>query len=38
LTALAIAARPPQPTRLRAIGWTLVAVSVLTAVIIVAAV
>ena len=38
LTALTIAARPPQPTRLRAIGWTLVAVSVLTAVIVVEAV
>ena len=38
LTALAIAARPPQPTHLRAVGWTLVAVSVLTAVIVVAAV
>ena len=36
LTALVITARPPQPTRLRTIGWTLVAVSVLTAVIVVA--
>lgn len=36
VTALVIAAGPPQPTRLRAIGWTLVAVSVLTAVIVVA--
>ena len=35
LTALVIAARPPLPTRLRQIGWTLVAVSVLTAVIVV---
>jgi hypothetical protein len=38
LTALVITARPPQPTRLRTIGWTLVAVSVLTAAIIVASV
>jgi hypothetical protein len=30
LAAFAIAARPPHPTRLRAIGWTLVALSVLT--------
>jgi hypothetical protein len=35
LAALVIAARPPLPTRLRQIGWTLVAVSVLTAVIVV---
>src|SRR5262245_52269689 len=35
LTALVIAARPPLPSRLRQIGWTLVAVSVLTAVIVV---
>jgi hypothetical protein len=30
LTALALAVRPPQPARLRTIGWTLVTVSVLT--------
>lgn len=36
LTALVITTRPPQPTRLRIIGWTLVAVSVLTSVIVVA--
>jgi hypothetical protein len=30
LTALVIAARPPKPSRLRTIGWTLVTVSVLT--------
>jgi hypothetical protein len=36
LTALVIVARPPQPARLRTIGWTLVAVSALTAAIIVA--
>jgi hypothetical protein len=38
VTAVVIAARPPQPARLRAIGWTLVAVSVLTAVIVIATV
>lgn len=38
LTALAIIARPPQPARLRSIGWTLVGVSVLTAAIVVATV
>ena len=38
LTALFIVARPPQPARLRRIGWTLLAVSVLTAVIVVATV
>jgi hypothetical protein len=38
LTALAVSARPPRPTRLRTIGWTLVAVSVLTSVIVVATV
>jgi YwiC-like protein len=36
LTALVITTRPPQPTHLRIIGWTLVAVSVLTSVIVVA--
>jgi hypothetical protein len=35
LTAAVIAARPPAPTHLRTIGWSLVAVSVLTAVIVV---
>jgi hypothetical protein len=30
-TAVAIAARPPSPTRLRTLGWTLIAVSVITA-------
>ena len=35
LTGVVIAARPPQPTRLRTIGWALVAVSVLTAVIVI---
>jgi YwiC-like protein len=38
LTAVVIAARPPQPSRLRAIGWTLVGVSVLTAGIVIATV
>jgi len=38
LTAVVIAVRPPHPTRLREIGWTLVAVSVLTAVIVIATV
>ena len=35
VTVLVIAARPPRPTRLRTIGWTLVAVSVLTGTIVV---
>jgi hypothetical protein len=34
-TAVLMAARPPAPTRLRAIGWTLVAVSIATAAIVV---
>lgn len=34
LTSALVAARPPSPTRLRALGWTLVAVSTLTAVIV----
>lgn len=38
LTALAVSTYPPKPTRLRTIGWTLVAVSVLTSVIVVATV
>lgn len=38
LTAVVIAVRPPHPAHLRTIGWTLVAVSVLTAVIVVATV
>ena len=38
VTAVVIAARPPQPARLRTIGWTLVAVSVLTAAIVIATV
>jgi hypothetical protein len=38
LTGVVIAARPPQPTRLRMTGWTLVAVSVLTATIVIASV
>ena len=38
LTTLAVAAQPPPPTRLRAIGWTFVAASALTGVILVAAV
>lgn len=33
ITASAVAARPPSPARLRTLGWTLVAVSVVTAVI-----
>ena len=37
LIATAIAAHPPAPTHLRALGWTLVAVSVVTAAIVVAA-
>jgi hypothetical protein len=37
LIAAAIAAHPPAPTRLRALGWTLVAVSVVTSAIVVAA-
>ena len=36
LAATVIAARPPSPTRLRALGWSLVAVSTLTAVIVIA--
>jgi len=36
LTAVVIAARPPHPAHLRTIGWTLVAVSVLTAAIVIA--
>jgi hypothetical protein len=36
LIAAAIAAHPPRPTRLRALGWTLVAVSVVTSAIVVA--
>jgi hypothetical protein len=35
LTAAVVAARPPAPTRLRSLGWSLVAVSTLTAVIVV---
>jgi hypothetical protein len=38
LTAVVIAARPPHPAHLRTIGWTLVAVSVLTAAIVIATV
>jgi YwiC-like protein len=34
LTSALVAARPPSPARLRALGWTLVAVSTLTAVIV----
>jgi hypothetical protein len=34
LTSVIVAARPPSPARLRALGWTLVAVSTLTAVIV----
>lgn len=37
LIASVVAVRPPSPTRLRSLGWSLVGVSVLTAVIIVAA-
>ena len=37
MTALVIAAYPPQPTQLRRIGWTLVAVSILTAALLIAA-
>jgi hypothetical protein len=36
LTAVIIAAHPPSPARLRTVGWSLVAVSVLTAAIVVA--
>jgi hypothetical protein len=36
LTAAAVAARPPAPARLRHLGWTLVGVSLLTALVIVA--
>jgi hypothetical protein len=35
VTAVFVAARPPSPTRLRVLGWSLVAVSALTAVIVV---
>lgn len=35
LAACAISARPPQPTALRAVGWTLVAVSLVTAVLVI---
>ena len=38
LTASIVAARPPAPARLRSLGWTLVAISTLTAVIVVATV
>lgn len=34
-TAIALAMRPPPPTRLRMVGWTLVAVSALTAILVV---
>lgn len=37
LTAATVAAHPPAPSRLRTIGWTLVAVSIVTSVIIVVA-
>jgi hypothetical protein len=36
LTATAVALRPPAPSHLRSLGWTLVAISVLTTVIVVA--
>jgi hypothetical protein len=35
LTAIVVAANPPAPTRLRALGWTLVTVSVVTAAVVV---
>jgi hypothetical protein len=35
-TAATVAANPPSPTHLRALGWTLVAVSIVTAVIVIA--
>lgn len=38
LTAAVVAARPPSPTRLRSLGWSLVAVSVVTAAIVLATV
>src|SRR6185503_6966685 len=38
ITASIVAARPPAPARLRSLGWTLVAISTLTAVIVVATV
>ena len=38
MVAAAVAAKPPSPARLRRLGWTLVAVSVATAVIVIAAV
>ena len=37
LTAAVIAASPPSPTRLRTVGWTLVAMSVVTAAVVIAA-
>lgn len=37
LTALLMAARPPRTSRLRTVGWTLIAVSVLTSAIVIAA-
>jgi hypothetical protein len=36
LTAAVVATHPPQPNRLRALGWTLIAVSVVTASLLVA--
>jgi hypothetical protein len=36
LTAATVAARPPAPTKLRTLGWSLVAVSTLTTVIVTA--
>jgi hypothetical protein len=38
ITATIVAGRPPAPTRLRTLGWTLVAISTLTSVIVVASV
>jgi hypothetical protein len=37
LAAAGVAVWPPPPTRLRALGWTLIAISVLTTVIVVSA-
>ena len=37
LAAVFVAARPPQPSQLRALGWTLVSVSTLTALIVIVA-
>jgi hypothetical protein len=37
VTAVLVAARPPSPARLRTLGWTLVAVSTLTALIVIMA-